>query len=361
MLYFFTFICIINNKGGETLKKNVTISDVAEKAGVSTATVSRVINNKDKVSERTKQIVLEAIEALDFEIKQDDELFDQDSKTILVFVTELRNPFFVPVIDGIQNSSHKHGYDLLILQTKELYREFNDYESVLKSQRFAGAIFLSSITSNQLEIITQKLTYRLPVVLCSEYIEEADVPFVCIDDVASMRRATQYALSIGRKRIAFLNSSSTQSYSRRRERGFREVMKENNMEINEDYVIHLSSVTYNLAYSNCIHLLTLPTPPDIILCVSDVFGVAAINAAKKIGLRVPEDVAVIGFDNIDLSTMVSPTLTTIDQPTYLLGYQASELLLEKIYNPNTPNKKLYLETELIIRDSTPMVVEKEKV
>lgn len=337
-------------------KRKPTVADVAKKAGVSTATVSRVINTKDKVSERTKQIVLEAIEELDFVIKTDDELYDQDSKTILVFVTELRNPFFVPVIDGIQNSSHKHGYDLLLLQTKELYKDFSDYESVLKSQRFAGVIFLSSVTSKQLEIITEKLTYRLPIVLCSEYIEDAEIPYVCIDDVSSMEKATQYALSIGREKIAFLNTSNKQSYSRRREKGFRNIMKKNNIPINEEYIIHLSSVTYNLAYTNAIHLLSLPTPPDIILCVSDVFGVAAINAAKKLGLKVPEDVAVIGFDNIDLSTMVSPTLTTIDQPTYLLGYQASELLMEKIYSPNIPNKKLYLETELIVRESTPMVI-----
>lgn len=340
---------------------NTTISDVAKLANVSTATVSRVINNKDKVSEKTKNIVLEAINELDFKIKKNDDLYDQDSKTILVFVTELKNPFFVPVIEGIQNSSYKHGYDLLILQTKELYKDFSDYESVLKSQRFAGVIILSSITSNQLSIISKKLSYRLPIVLCSEYIEDIDIPYVHVDDIESMKRATRYALSVGRKKIAFLNSSKDQSYSRRREQGFREVMKKHGVEINEDYVMHLSSVTYNLAYTYSLHLFNLENPPDIILCVSDVFGVAAINAAKKAGLRVPEDVAVIGFDNIDLSTMVSPKLTTIDQPTYLLGYQSCELLIEKIYNPSMPNKHLKLETELVIRESTPMLIEKENL
>lgn len=342
-------------------KRNPTIADVAEQAGVSTATVSRVINDKDQVSASTKEVVLKAIETLDFKIKTNDDLYDQNSKTILVFVTELKNPFFVPVIDGIQNSSFKHGYDLLILQTKELYKDFPDYESVLKSQRFAGVIFLSSVTSKQLEIITQKLTYRLPIVLCSEYIEDADIPYVCIDDINSMRTATKYALSIGRKKIAFLNSSKQQSYSRRREKGLRDVMEEHNIPVNENYIIHLPSVSYNLAYSNAIFLLGMEDRPNIILCVSDVFAVAAINAARKLGLNVPDDVAVIGFDNIDLSTMVSPTLTTIDQPTYLLGYQASELLLEKIDNPNSPNKKLYLETELIVRESTPMMVKKEEI
>lgn len=336
-----------------------TVADVAKKAGVSTATVSRVVNNKDKVSVKTKTAVLDAIKELDFKIKTNDDLYDQDSKTILVFVTELRNPFFVPVIDGIQNSSYKHGYDLLILQTKELYKEFSDYESVLKSQKFAGVIFLSSITSSQLEVITQKLNYRLPIVLCSEYIQDMDISYVCIDDVTSMKMATKYALSVGRKKVAFLNASLNQSYARRRELGFRQTMEEHDIPINENYIIHLSSVSYDLAYTNSMHLLNLPIPPDTILCVSDVFGAAAINAAKKMGKRVPEDVAVIGFDNIDLSTMISPTLTTIDQPTYLLGYQSCELLMERIYNPSTPNKQLYLETELIIRESTPMVVQKE--
>lgn len=340
-------------------KQSVTIIDVAKKAGVSTATVSRVINNKGNVSERTREIVLSVIDDLDFIIKQNDDLYDQDSKTILVFVTELKNPFFVPVIDGIQNSSYKHGYDLLILQTKELYKNYSDYESVLKSQRFAGVIILSSIESAQLEIITEKLNYQLPIVLCSEYMDDMDISYVCIDDVESMKKATRYALSIGRSRIALLNSSPDQSYSRRREAGFREALKKHNIPVIESFIVHLSSVTYNLAYTHCLHLLSKDNPPNMILCVSDVFGVAAINAAKKMGLRVPEDVAVIGFDNIDLSTMVSPTLTTIDQPMYLLGYQSCELLMQKIYTPDMLNKQLKLETELIIRESTPMIIEKE--
>lgn len=336
--------------------KKTTIQDVAKMAGVSIATVSRVINAKDNVKEETKTKVFTAIKELDFEIKRDDSLSDHNSKTILVCATELKNPFNVPVIDGIQNSAKNHGYDILLLQTKQLYVEFEDYESVLRSQRFAGVIFLSSVTSQHLKQITSKLNYRCPIVFCSEYIDQAEISYTCIDDIEAMSKATSYALSLGRKRVAFLNSSLKHNYAKKREIGFRETMKKNKIEIDENLIAHLSSVTYNLAYSYTLHLLEQDNPPDVILCVSDVYAIGALKACKKKGIRVPEDCAVIGFDNIDLAVMTDPPLTTIDQPSYQLGYQASELLVEKIKFPDTQNKKIVLETQLIVRESTPITI-----
>lgn len=339
-----------------TKNNKATIADVAKRSGVSIATVSRVINAKDKVKEETKQKVFEAINDLGFAIKRNDLLSDHDSKTILVCATELKNPFNVPVIDGIQNSAKNHGFDILLLQTKQLYTEFEDYESVLKSQKFAGVVFLSSVTSKQLKIITEQMNYRCPIVFCSEYIEDANIPYVCIDDVEAMNKSTSYILSIGRKKIAFLNSSFNHNYAIRREIGFRQAMKENNVPINEDFIIHLSSVTYSLAYSNTLYLLEQEELPDAIICASDVFALGVLKACRKKGIRVPEDCAVIGFDNIDLATIADPALTTIEQPSYQLGYQSCELLVEKIKFPETANKKIVLDTQLIIRESTPITI-----
>lgn len=335
-----------------------TIEAVAKLAGVSIATVSRVINAKDKVKDSTKQKVMDAIHEIGFEIKRNDLLSDQDSKTILVCVTELKNPFNIPVIDGIQNAAQNHSYDILLLQTKHLYTTFEDYESVLKSQRFAGVVFLSSITSAQLQAIGAKLNYRCPMVFCSEYVAEANIPYVCINDEEAMYKATSYILAGGRKKIALINSGFKYNYAKHREIGFRKAMEDNDVPINENAIVHLSSVTYNLAYSNALLLLEQEETPDAILCVSDVFAMGALKACKKKGIRVPEDCAVIGFDNIDLAAMMDPPLTTIDQPSYQLGYQSCELLVEKIKYPETPNKRIVLDTELIVRESTPITIKK---
>lgn len=341
------------------MKQKHTIQEVAKLSGVSTATVSRVINGKDKVSEATKRKVFNAIATLGFEVRKSDQLFDNDSRTILVCATELKNPFNVPVLDGIQNSAHKHGYDILILQTKQFYTKYSDYESVLKSQKFAGVVFLSSVTSAQLQEITEQLNYRCPIVCCSEYVEDADIPYVCINDIDAMYKSTSYVLSLGCRKVAFLNSSTKHRYAIKRDIGFRKAMTDNDIEIDERYVVTLSSVTYNLAYSNTLHLMSYDDRPDAIVCASDVFAIGAINACRKLGINVPNDCAIIGFDNIELASMSVPSITTIDQPSYQLGYQSCELLIEKITNPDIPTKKIYLDTELVVRDSTPIIIKKE--
>lgn len=336
------------------MKKKPTIQDVANYCNVSTATVSRVINNKDKVSEDTKEKVLAAIKKLGFKVRKNDRLSNQKSRTILVCVTELKNPFFVPIIDGVQNLAHKHDYNILVLQTKQFYTDYQDYEMVLKSQYFAGMILLTSVTNFELEDITKKLKYRVPIVCCSEYVEGESVSYVCIDDEKALYTATRYAISLGRRKIAFINSNLKHNYAMRRDAGFRRAMADNNEEVNEEWMINLSSVSYNLAYSSALFLLSLEEKPDMIVCASDVYALGAINACRKNGLKVPEDIGVIGFDNIDLSLMSTPTITTMSQPSYQLGYQACELLIDEINNPHVSTKRLVLDSELIVRESTPM-------
>lgn len=339
------------------MKDKPTIQDVANESNVSTATVSRVINGKTNVTEATKKRVQEAIDKLGFEIRRSDLLSDVDSKTILVCVTELKNPFNVPVLDGIQSALYKHGYDLLILQTKEYYTTYTDYESVLKSQKFAGVIFLSSVTNKQLQEITNLLNYKVPIVCCSEYVEDMDIPYVAIDDQEAMYKSTEYILSLGKRKIAFLNASLKHKYAKNRDIGFRKAMNEHSIPINEDFIFNLSSVSYNLAYSNTLHLLNLDEIPDAIVCAADVYAMGAINACRKKGIHVPNEMAIIGFDNLDLATMCYPALTTIDQPCFNLGYQASELLIEKIFNSNIPTRRIFLDTQLIVRESTPIIID----
>ncbi|QIK68991.1 LacI family transcriptional regulator [Erysipelothrix sp. HDW6C] len=338
----------------KTLKP--TIEDVAMRAGVSIATVSRVINGKDRVKPETKQRVHDAIKELGFEIRKGELLSDNESKTILVCVTEMSNPFNVPVLDGIQETAANNGYDILFLQTKNQYTTYADYEAFLKSQNYAGIIFLSSITQERYTPIVDVLRHKSPLVFCSEYIGDESVSYVCIDDEEAMRKSASYMLSLGRKNIAFINSSLKLNYARLREKGFRAVMSEHNVPVNEQLVTHLSAVDFQLAYSNILHILNQKDKPDGIICVSDVYAIAALKACRKKGLRVPEDCAIIGFDNIEISTMVDPPLTTIEQPNYQLGSQACELLIERIITPGIPAKQIYLETELIVRESTPMTI-----
>ena len=196
------------------MSKKVTIQDVAKKANVSTATVSRVISGKDKVKDETKQLVNKVIKELGYDTTKKTQLSYTESNAILVCVTEFVNPFVVPVLDGIKDSAKKNGYYTMILQTRDDYTEISEYEQVLKEQHFAGIIFLSSMSEQQLKAISGQLNGRSPIVFCSEYVEDSDISYVAINDYEAIQKSTAYLLSVGRKNILFVNSSHTHNYAR---------------------------------------------------------------------------------------------------------------------------------------------------
>lgn len=327
----------------------VTVTDIASKAQVSIATVSRIINNKGSITPKTRQRVYDAMEELGFTPKTSSMLSTATSKVILLCIPTFNNPFNAPVIDGIQRAAHSQKYDVLILETNNYYSRSEDFENILKNNSIAGILIMSSIPQ---QALLEELSFRCPIVMCSEYAENFSVSYVSIDDVAAAKKAVKYLISTGRKKIGLINSNSSFKYARHREKGYTIALEEANFEINPSWIVHLSTINYSMAVSNIRHILTLPNRPDALFACSDVFAVAAVNVATELGLNVPEDVSIIGFDNIDLSVMCNPPITTIEQPCFQLGYQSCELLLEKIKNPSVEAKQILLNTELIVRGST---------
>jgi DNA-binding LacI/PurR family transcriptional regulator len=326
----------------------MTIQQIADMAGVSIATVSRVMNHKETVKEDTRRKILEIMENLNF-TPSSVLVTENTSKTILLCVSELGNPFNSLVINGIQQAAYRNNYRVFILQSQGVNFTFEDFKDILLNHSFAGIILLTGVADIKL---LEMLSMSCPVVKCNEYCELNGISFVCIDEVMAARKAVEYLISIGCKKIALLNSSLQFQFARYREQGYTETLENANLETNEDWIVHISSIDYNLAFSYAVNLLSLPNRPDACFAISDVYAIAVIHAAKKLGLRVPEDISVIGFDNVDISAMVDPPITTIQQPGSRIGYQGCELLIEQINNPQTSKKRIILETELIVREST---------
>jgi DNA-binding LacI/PurR family transcriptional regulator len=326
----------------------MTIKKIADIAGVSIATVSRVMNHKETVKEETRQKILKIMEQHNFN-PSSVLITDHTSQTILLCVPEFSNPFGSIVINGIHQSAYRNNYRVFLLQSKEKHFAFQDYEDVLKNHSFAGIILLSGVTDMKL---LELLNRSCPIVMCSESCDVDGISFVCIDDVLAARKATGYLISCGYKKIALFNSSLQFRYARHREQGYIEALNNTGFKTNDEWIVHLSSVDYNLAYSYAMDMLSLQNRPDAVFAVSDVYAMAVIHAAKRTGIRVPQDIAVIGFDNIDISSMTDPTITTIEQPGHQIGYQSCELLIEKIKNPAAAKKRIILDTELIVREST---------
>lgn len=211
-----------------------------------------------------------------------------------------------------------------------------------------GAIILQGIRDYS---ALRELDKNLPLVVCCDSSPLVCVTSISIDDYACGRKLTNYLLTIGRKRIGMINVVGY-PYGERRERGFRDVMYENSVEVNEQLIIHLKSITYESSYVAALNLLSTSDRPDAIFAVSDTVAVATTSAAKSLGLEVPKDISVVGVDNTLLSQINSPSITTVSQPSYSMGSLACEMLINEVNNPGAKKTLITQDFELIIRESS---------
>lgn len=324
----------------------MTIQEIAERADVSIATVSRVLNNKGNVSKKNRDRVFAVLS--NEKNSNNLSLADLSCKTILMCIPTFTNPFTEQVIKGVLASTSKHGYQVFFYCISEFSQSFSTYAKIFTSGTYSGIILQSPVLDSN---FIADLSIRFPVVMCSEYCDESNISFVSVDNKSAARKAVQYLISTGCKKIAMMNTSLDKLHSKYRELGYRKALQDAGLPIDENRIVHISSIDYSLALSFAKHLLTLPDRPDGIFAISDVYAAAAINVSKEMGLRIPEDISVVGFDDIDIATISHPSITTVRQPTYHLGFQSCELLIDQIeHSANV--KQLVLDTELIIRNST---------
>lgn len=328
------------------MQPKATLTQIAEKAGVSIATVSRILNDTGRVSPPTRQKVLSAMRELEYHSAARPAPLYQ---SILVLVPDFANPFYANIIDGIQQTAHDNHFEAFLVQTKDVYPSSGYYLNLFKKGGFSGVLWLSSTPPGEL---LADIEQHCPIVMCCEYPEDHPCSYVSIDDATAAYRAVNYLISTGCKRIGFVNCSLKYKYARHRRAGYLRALEHAGLRFNPEWYVNIPSIDYTLAYSAILQTLNSDSVPDAIFTCSDVFAAATINAAQSLGIRVPEDLSVIGFDNIETSRMTYPPITTIAQPGFQMGQQACSILVEKIGNPDLPRRHILLNTELIIRSST---------
>lgn len=330
--------------------KTVTIQDVANEAMVSIATVSRVLNGKGPVSPEKRKAVIAAVEKLDYSIDQGTRTDKKNGTNILLMIVpRISNPFYSEIIHGFQNNAYRHGYEVLLCQSMNNPRRTEEYINLLKNRVVIGAVTLDP--SANLDVFST-IGRNYPIVQCCEYNKALDYSYVSIDSVMASRRAVQFIQSVGYSKIALINSNPSYKYAQDRQAGYEQAMSEAGLAINPEWIIHITDINYSLAVSAAEQLLKLPERPDAIFAVSDVIAAAVIKVAHKMGIAIPQELGVVGFDNTEISLMMEPSITTINQPRYEIGSYACDLLLEQINNPKAPARHLLLNTELIAREST---------
>ena len=328
----------------------VTIADVARYAGVSVATVSRVINGSDKVTEKTKEKIEKAIAEIGYRPNAlGRNLRRMNTNTILVILPTIANSFFSKLVKGIEDTGRKKGYAVMLCTTEENPDSERMYLDLIRMCQADGAILLSSYLSDE-ELNQFGKAY--PLVQCSEYRENVNLPYVSIDNVKAAYDSVSYLTALGHRKIALISESNSYS-SRLREIGYEKALKE--ASVKERY-IEYGNYGYTSGYRAMERLLCQCPSLSAVFAISDIMAVGAIKACVAHGKRVPEDISVIGFDNIIFSRMFTPELTTVSQPRYQLGENAMNMLITRLETGKYPSSDQFLNHELIIRQSTKKVL-----
>ncbi len=326
-----------------------SFSEIAAAAGVSTATISRVLNDQSHVKPELVEKVYHALSEKG--INPNDYIIQTPSsgKNILFVLPFDFNSFFNEIIKGAKASAIQHGYTMMILQEHINSNTYPSFESLIKSTKIAGVISLNHINVQ----IMHALTSLVPVVQCCDYDPDSTLASsVSLDDFSMGYTAVSHLLAQGRKKIAFMSGSLKYRDNFVRQQGYLKALQDAGIKVLPRWIINLPEINYNMASSTATHLLSQQYRPDAFLAISDLYACAIINAARQLGLKVPQDLMVIGYDNVDYAIISSPSITTINTPKYQMGYTASELLIDHIQNPSLGTQHINLQSELVIRESS---------
>lgn len=324
------------------------MSDVAKKASVSPATVSRVLRQPDLVNKKTREKVLRVIDELNYKPHMIASQFrTQETKTILVIVPDITRPFFSEVLRGIEHTAVKNGYQVILGDTENNIEREKEYVELMYKKQADGVLLLTARMDSK---SLKQLADSFPMVLACEYVDELDIPTVSIDNISGARKLTDHLINAGHKKIAYISGPMNVILSRDRLRGFQQAMAQYDLPVDPSY-IQEGDYEIESGYNQMVKLLALEDPPTAVFVFNDEMALGTIKAVQDHGLKVPEDIAVVGFDNLKMATIFSPQMTTIDQPKYEIGQRATDMLLTLMKGGSLKKKKIVMKDELIIRES----------
>ena len=331
-----------------------SIKEVAQLAGVSIATVSRCINKPEKVAKGTRLKVQEAIVETGYSPNTLAQSFRRGrTNLVMVVLPSVGDPFFTAVMRGIRAAAKTKGYSVLIEETQFNTMTANEIGAMLVSSQTDGIILLASMSPFGTEILSAKSRRRLPIVVGCEKVssELADLPSVHIDNVAAAKEATNYLISQGHERIGMICGQETSLLTKDRELGYQAAMKEATLPIHVGWVA-AGQLSISGARQATRELLNHNQPPTAIFCANDEMAIGCLHEVKTAGLNVPDDISVMGFDDIRYAAVSDPPLTTIGQPAEEIGERAMYRLCRRIEEGSgTSDKPEIVPHKLVIRQS----------
>ncbi|MCL6632774.1 MAG: LacI family DNA-binding transcriptional regulator [Alicyclobacillus herbarius] len=327
-----------------------TMTDVARLAGVSVMTVSRVMNRSGYVKQSTRQRVMEAAQRLNYVHRNQHNPSPVATKTVMLIVPDITNPFFTFVARGAEDVAHKRGYRILLANTDESFDKEREYIQMCLDYQVAGVLIVP-VGDQSLTNLEYLIEYRVPFVLIDRDVDGIEMDIVKGDIQQGSKRLVEHLIQLGHRRIAAVVGPLHNSASRERLMGYQEALADHGIPF-DDALVHEAPMTRDMNTNFIEALVSMPNSPTA-LFVANLFQYARItHALSRLGIRVPEDMSMVSFGNTDELASVDSKLTAAIQPTYNFGSLGLQLLLERIEGVRKHPTKIILHSEMVLRSST---------
>lgn len=330
----------------------MNIKEIAKQAGVSVATVSRVLNHPDHVAEETK----EKIAAIMKDTGYTPNWFAQSlnfhkTGTIGLLIPNILDPGFMEIAKGIEDVAHQKNYTMLLCNGEEDLKKERKYIETLIKRQVDGIVIISPLLENRdIEGIQKQ---GIPLVQIGENRGNYRIPKVRIDCKTATYKAVRHMMENGRTRLSIIYGITPEQENKRKLEGYKKAMQEGSFDIDQEYIREAEN-SIEGGYIAARKLLNLKQPPDAIFATSDILAFGVIEALKDNAIKIPEQIALVGFDNIRMANLIEPRLTTVAKPMHKMGLVGARLLFDIIENPDGEdynNKEILLQSKLKIRKS----------
>lgn len=335
-------------------RQTVTIKELAKELGISKSTVSRALRDSSEIGEETKQRVLELARSRNYSPNPFAlSLLNHRTYSIGVVVPEIANPFFSSVIGGIEEVAYQRGYQVMIYQSHDAFeREVSSTRHI--AQRRADGLLISIASSTREHDHFKELAETgIPIVFFDRAVEEIQTHKVLVDDYEGAFQATEHLIQQGCSRIAHIAGVMNLAISRNRAQGYKDALIKYGLEVRDEWIV-TGEFKHEVGSDAAYQLMALRQRPDAIFAASDRIAIGAHAALRQLGYRMPADVALMGFSDLAMSSLLDPPLSTLVQPKVEMGRQAAELLLDLIESKKPPIlfETRVLKPELMVRKSS---------
>jgi DNA-binding LacI/PurR family transcriptional regulator len=326
-----------------------TIKDVAKKAGVSVSTVSRVLNGYPHITDDVSRRVLDAVEELDYRPNRvAQRLRATHSQLVGVIFSDITNPFYIHVLRGIEHIFSQRRMSVLISNADADPQLEEYFIRLMQTEGIAGLIIAP--TTEDSPALVSAIYQGLPVVVIDRRMSRGEVDTVLVDNFKGALLAIQHLIRLGHQRIGVISGPLHLTTGRDRYAGYLQAMSDAGLPV-EATLTRFGDYRQESGYKLAHDLISLPDPPTALFVANNQMTIGALNAIHEAGRVIPDEIAVVGFDDLSWAISLNPPLTTVAQPTFEIGVNAAHLLLERIADPKRPPRTVILETELKIRAS----------